>query len=64
MPSPGFTGAPRADERLLRQHAEAMVRPLFPAPVVVAELGSGNGEKTRWILQALARHQRTTYYPM
>lgn len=54
----------RADERLLRQHAEEMVRPLFPAPVVVAELGSGSGKKTRWILQALARCQRTTYYPI
>jgi L-histidine N-alpha-methyltransferase len=57
-------GLSRADERLLRQHAEAMVRPLSPAPVVVAELGSGSGKKTRWILQALARRQRTTYYPI
>jgi L-histidine Nalpha-methyltransferase len=57
-------GLSRADERLLRQHAEAMVRPLLPASVVVAELGSGGGKKTRWILQALARHQRTTYYPI
>src|SRR5262245_29355853 len=48
-------GLSRADERLLRENAEAMVRPLFPAPVVVAELGSGSGKKTRWILQALAR---------
>jgi len=57
-------GLSRADERLLRQNAEAMVRPLFPAPVVVAELGSGSGKKTRWILQALARRQRTMYYPI
>src|SRR5580658_3941592 len=57
-------GLSRADERLLRMHAEAMVRPLFPAPVVLAELGSGSGKKTRWILQALARHQKTTYYPI
>ncbi len=57
-------GLSRADERLLRQHADAMVRPLLPAPVMVAELGSGGGKKTRWILQALARHQRTTYYPI
>ena len=57
-------GLSRADERLLRKHAEAMVAPLFPAPVVVAELGSGSGKKTRWILQALARHQKTTYYPI
>ncbi len=57
-------GLSRADERLLRQHAEAMVRPLLPSPVGVAELGSGTGKKTRWILQALARHQQTTYYPI
>src|SRR5579863_10702088 len=46
-------GLCRADERLLRRHAEEMVQPLLPAPVVVAELGSGSGKKTRWILQAL-----------
>jgi len=61
LPEYGLT---RADERLLRQHADEMVHPLSPAPVVVAELGSGSGRKTRWILQALARHQRTTYYPI
>src|SRR5437016_14620442 len=57
-------GLSRADERLLRGHSEAMVRPLAPAPVVVAELGSGSGKKTRWILQALARRQKTMYYPI
>jgi len=57
-------GLSRADERLLRQHAEAIVKPLLPAPIVVAELGSGSGKKTRWILQALARRQRTRYYPI
>src|SRR6202453_2709881 len=45
-------GLSRADERLLRVHAEGMVAPLFPGPVVLAELGSGSGKKTRWILQA------------
>jgi L-histidine N-alpha-methyltransferase len=57
-------GLCRADERLLRQHAEEIVKPLLPAPIVVAELGSGSGKKTRWILQALARRQRTRYYPI
>ena len=57
-------GLSRADDRLLREHAEAIVRPLLPAPVVVAELGSGSGKKTRPILRALARRQRTTYYPI
>ena len=57
-------GLCRADERLLRRHAEEIVRPLLPVPVVVAELGSGSGKKTRCILQALARRQRTRYYPI
>ncbi|MGB6429239.1 MAG: L-histidine N(alpha)-methyltransferase [Candidatus Acidiferrales bacterium] len=57
-------GLSRADERLLRTHAEAMVRPLLPNPVVVAELGSGSGKKTRWILKALARKQPTAYHPI
>jgi uncharacterized SAM-dependent methyltransferase len=57
-------GLCRADERLLQKYAEEIVRPLLPAPIVVAELGSGSGKKTRWILQALARRQRTRYYPI
>jgi dimethylhistidine N-methyltransferase len=57
-------GLSRADERLLREHTEAMVRPLLPGPVAVAELGSGSGKKTRWILEALARRRPTTYYPI
>jgi L-histidine N-alpha-methyltransferase len=61
LPEYGLT---RADERLLRRHAEEMVQPLLPAPVVVAELGSGSGKKTRWILKALARLQQTRYYPI
>jgi L-histidine Nalpha-methyltransferase len=32
--------------------------------VLVAELGSGSGKKTRWILEALSRRQRTTYCPI
>ncbi len=56
-------GLYRADERLLHRHAEAIVQSLMPGPVVVAELGSGSGKKTRWILEALARRQRTTYHP-
>jgi L-histidine N-alpha-methyltransferase len=61
LPEYGLT---RADERILRQHAEAMVRPLLPGPVMVAEMGSGSGKKTRWILEALARRQPTAYYPI
>src|ERR1700685_1883110 len=51
LPEYGLT---RADERLLRRYAYEIVEQL-PAPVVVAELGSGSGKKTRWILQAPAR---------
>jgi L-histidine Nalpha-methyltransferase len=36
----------------------------IPGPVVVAELGSGTGSKTRWLLEALARRQRVNYYPI
>jgi len=44
-------GLARAGARLLRQHAEQIVSRL-PLPVAVAELGSGTGKKTRWILEA------------
>lgn len=60
LPEYGLT---RADERLLQQHAERIVGRL-PLPVLVAELGSGTGKKTRWILEALSSRQRTTYYPI
>src|SRR6202171_2437510 len=56
-------GLTRADERLLQRHASEIVERL-DAPVAVAELGSGSGKKTRWILQALSRWQRTFYYPV
>lgn len=49
LPEYGLT---RADERLLRRHAAAMVGALR-SPVEVAELGSGSGRKTRWLLEAL-----------
>ncbi len=60
LPEYGLT---RADERLLRRHALDMVKRI-PSPVVVAELGSGSGKKARWILEALARRQRTSYFPV
>ena len=56
-------GLSRADERLLRRHAADIVSRLQPQ-VLVAELGSGSGKKTRWLLEALARRQRTTYCPI
>ncbi|HXN24323.1 MAG TPA: L-histidine N(alpha)-methyltransferase [Candidatus Dormibacteraeota bacterium] len=60
LPEYGLT---RADTRLLKQFAGNIVDRL-PSPVLVAELGSGSGKKTRWILEALARRQRTFYYPI
>src|SRR6202047_3848993 len=53
-------GPPGADERLLQRHASEIVERL-DAPVAVAELGSGSGKKTRWVLEALSRWQRTFY---
>src|SRR5437660_9214884 len=60
LPEYGLT---RADERLLQRHASDIVGRL-PSRVLVAELGSGTGKKTRWILKALCRHQHTSYYPI
>jgi L-histidine Nalpha-methyltransferase len=60
LPEYGLT---RADERLLRRHAHDIVARL-PQPVAVAELGSGSGKKTRWILEALCRRQHTCYFPI
>ncbi|HVO81522.1 MAG TPA: L-histidine N(alpha)-methyltransferase [Terriglobales bacterium] len=60
LPEYGLT---RADERLLRRHASDIVARL-PQPVMVAELGSGSGKKTRWILEALCRRQHTSYCPI
>jgi L-histidine Nalpha-methyltransferase len=60
LPEYGLT---RADARLLETHAREIVDRL-PFPIQVAELGSGTGKKTRWILEALSRRQRTYYYPI
>jgi dimethylhistidine N-methyltransferase len=60
LPEYGLT---RADERLLRKHAHEIVDRL-PEHLVAAELGSGSGKKTRWILEALASRQKTYYCPI
>lgn len=60
LPEYGLT---RADERLLRRHSREIVDRI-PGPVAVAELGSGSGKKTRWLLEAFCRRQRTSYYPV
>jgi len=60
LPEYGLT---RADERLLRRYASDIVDRVA-GPVAVAELGSGSGRKTRWLLEAFCRRQRTSYYPV
>ena len=60
LPEYGLT---RADERLLRRYA-GEIADRVSGPVSVAELGSGSGTKTRWILEAFCRRQRTSYYPV
>jgi dimethylhistidine N-methyltransferase len=60
MPEYGLT---RADERVLRKHA-ADIAELVPAPLLVSELGSGSGKKTRFILEALSQREALSYYPI
>ncbi|HWY07805.1 MAG TPA: L-histidine N(alpha)-methyltransferase [Candidatus Acidoferrales bacterium] len=60
LPEYGLT---RSEERLLQLHAKEIVDQL-PRPVVVAELGSGTGRKTRLLLEALSRWQSTWYHPI
>jgi len=60
LPEYGLT---RADERILRQNARAIVARLA-SPVTLSELGSGSGRKTRWILEALASREPAVYYPI
>jgi len=56
-------GLSRAGMRLVQRYSHDIIGRL-PGPVVVAELGSGSGQKTRWLLEALSRRQRVNYYPI
>lgn len=60
LPEYGLT---RADERLLRQNAQAIAS-LLPTSLLVSELGSGSGKKTRYVLEALCSCERLFYYPI
>ena len=60
LPEYGLT---RADERLLYRYAKAILEHL-PSGVMVAELGSGGGRKTRWLLDALAHREPVVYFPI
>jgi L-histidine N-alpha-methyltransferase len=60
LPEYGLT---RADERILRSNAADIMRGLAP-PLVIAELGSGSGRKTRPLLEALTSRRPVSYYPI
>src|ERR1700722_15206975 len=60
LPEYGLT---RADERIVQAHAQALIDRL-PRNLVVAELGSGTGTKTRPILEKLRQRQIVVYYPI
>lgn len=56
-------GLTRADARVLEAHAAEIVA-CMSGPLVVAELGSGSGIKTRPVLKSLRERQPVTYYPI
>jgi L-histidine N-alpha-methyltransferase len=60
LPEYGLT---RAEDRILRRHATEIVERLH-TPLTVAELGSGSGQKTRGLLEALCVRDPTSYYPI
>src|ERR1051325_4177751 len=54
-------GLSRADSRLLRRNAQEIIT-RAGEPLAVAELGSGSGSKTRWVLEALAAREPVVYF--
>lgn len=60
LPEYGLT---RADARVLETNAADLISRL-PRNVIVAELGSGSGAKTRPVLEHLRKRQVTVYYPI
>jgi len=60
LPEYGLT---RAEERILRLHSEDIADHL-DAHGMVVELGSGSGQKTRQILEAMAHRKSMTYCPI
>jgi len=60
LPEYGLT---RADERILRNHSVEIAARL-PVSTTVAELGSGSGKKTRYLLEALANQRGLLYFPI
>src|SRR5690349_400118 len=60
LPEYGLT---RADERVLKA-SSGEISERIEDEVMVCELGSGNGRKTRHLLEALSRRRHITYYPI
>jgi len=60
LPEYGLT---RADTRILQTRA-AEITGCMPGPLMVAELGSGSGGKTRAILESLQARRPVTYFPI
>ena len=60
LPEYGLT---RADARVLEAHAAELIERM-PPNLVVAELGSGTGSKTRHVLEHLRKRQVVVYYPI
>src|ERR1700734_4272325 len=56
-------GLSRAGMRSLKRYAPDIIDCLNGS-FVVAELGSGSGQKTRFLLEALSKRQRVNYYPI
>jgi L-histidine N-alpha-methyltransferase len=60
LPEYGLT---RAEVRLLHRRSSEIAAG-FPGELVIAELGSGSGTKTRWILEAFAKRHSVDYFPI
>lgn len=60
LPEYGLT---RADARVLEAHSAELIERM-PPNLVVAELGSGTGAKTRHVLEHLRKRQVVVYYPI
>lgn len=60
LPEYGLT---RADERIL-QSSSPQIAERIAGDVMVCELGSGSGRKTRYLLEALSRQRHIDYYPI
>jgi L-histidine N-alpha-methyltransferase len=56
-------GLHRAGARLMQRHASEIARRIRSVSMI-AELGSGSGDITRWLLQAYTKHTPVDYFPI